>query len=167
MGVGTWRVLVKDTNVNGHIGTFINWRLNLWGEAINGSSKVPHSFPGEADDYGTETATMTSTAYTHDVMVDPTVSMSPVKTPPPNKATAFEGLGRKEMNLLLHVIVLAFAVVLAIIVLFAWNYFQWARHRNLIIDPDGRPFLPRTGGIDVSESVTSSEERHLMPRSQT
>ncbi|BCS27853.1 S8 family peptidase [Aspergillus puulaauensis] len=55
-GVGTWRVIVKDTNVNGHTGTFINWRLNLWGEAMDGSNQSLHPFPGEPMEYRTEVA---------------------------------------------------------------------------------------------------------------
>ncbi|KAJ5497289.1 hypothetical protein N7463_009276, partial [Penicillium fimorum] len=55
-GIGTWRVIVKDTNVNGHTGTFINWRLNLWGEATDGSNQSVHLLPGEFMEYGTEIA---------------------------------------------------------------------------------------------------------------
>ncbi|RAL68013.1 hypothetical protein DID88_008737 [Monilinia fructigena] len=34
-GVGTWTITVKDTFVNEHNGTFTDWHLKLWGEAID------------------------------------------------------------------------------------------------------------------------------------
>ena len=60
-GVGTWRVIVKDTNVNGHIGTFINWRLNLWGESMDGSNQSLHPLPGDPMEYRTEVAVISTT----------------------------------------------------------------------------------------------------------
>src|SRR4051794_23869727 len=55
-----WRIIVKDTNVNEHNGTFLNWRLNLWGEAIDGTSQTLHPLPGASESYGTMTATFTT-----------------------------------------------------------------------------------------------------------
>ncbi|KAB8224634.1 peptidase S8/S53 domain-containing protein [Aspergillus novoparasiticus] len=49
-GVGKWTVIVKDTNVNDHVGEFIDWRLNLWGLSIDGSSQPLHPMPDEHDD---------------------------------------------------------------------------------------------------------------------
>jgi kexin len=49
-GIGTWTVIVKDTLVNDFTGTFVDWRLNLWGEAIDGSSQLLHPLPDEHDD---------------------------------------------------------------------------------------------------------------------
>ncbi|PKX92495.1 kexin kexB [Aspergillus novofumigatus IBT 16806] len=49
-GVGRWTVIVKDTIVNEFTGEFIDWRLNLWGEAIDGANQKPHPFPDEHDD---------------------------------------------------------------------------------------------------------------------
>ncbi|KAJ5169754.1 Proprotein convertase P [Penicillium coprophilum] len=48
--IGNWSVIVKDTNVNEHSGTFIDWRLNLWGEAIDGTKQKLHPLPDEHDD---------------------------------------------------------------------------------------------------------------------
>ncbi|KAI9778597.1 MAG: pheromone processing endoprotease [Geoglossum umbratile] len=49
-GVGNWTVVVKDTVVNGFNGTFINWKLNLWGESIDPEKAVLLPMPTEHDD---------------------------------------------------------------------------------------------------------------------
>lgn len=60
-GEGTWRIIVKDTNVNGRNGTFENWRLNLWGEAIDGANQSLHALPGPSNArHGFIAATMTA-----------------------------------------------------------------------------------------------------------
>lgn len=43
-------MIVKDTQVNEFTGDFIDWRLNLWGEAIDGTSQLLHPLPEENDD---------------------------------------------------------------------------------------------------------------------
>lgn len=49
-GIGTWTVVVKDTNSNEHNGTFVDWRLNLWGECIDAAKQELHPLPDEHDD---------------------------------------------------------------------------------------------------------------------
>ncbi|PBP20790.1 subtilase [Diplocarpon rosae] len=49
-GVGTWTVLLKDTVVNEHNGTFVDWHLKLWGESIDASKAVLLPMPTEHDD---------------------------------------------------------------------------------------------------------------------
>ncbi|KAL2799490.1 peptidase S8/S53 domain-containing protein [Aspergillus keveii] len=49
-GVGTWTVIVKDAEVNDNVGEFLDWRLNLWGEAADGSKQKLHPLPDEHDD---------------------------------------------------------------------------------------------------------------------
>jgi kexin len=49
-GIGTWTVIVKDTNVNDLNGTFTDWRLNLWGECIDPIIQELHPMPDEHDD---------------------------------------------------------------------------------------------------------------------
>ncbi|KAL2808350.1 peptidase S8/S53 domain-containing protein [Aspergillus granulosus] len=49
-GIGTWTVIVKDTEVNNNKGEFLDWRLNLWGEAADGSKQKLHPLPDEHDD---------------------------------------------------------------------------------------------------------------------
>ena len=56
-GVGDWTVVVKDTNVNEFNGTFIDWRLKLWGEAIYGSQTTLLPMPTYEDDDHTYTET--------------------------------------------------------------------------------------------------------------
>ena len=60
---GTWTVIVKDTKVNEHNGTFIDWRLNLWGESINPAVQGLHPLPDEHDDdHETATASVITTS---------------------------------------------------------------------------------------------------------
>ncbi|KAL4910587.1 hypothetical protein BDW74DRAFT_480 [Aspergillus multicolor] len=49
-GVGTWTVIVKDSTVNDDVGEFLDWRLNLWGVAIDASKQKLHPLPDEHDD---------------------------------------------------------------------------------------------------------------------
>ena len=75
-GVGTWTIIVKDTNLNEHNGTFVDWRLNLWGEAIDASIQKLSPMPDEHDDdHETATAIVTTTS----VSIDPNLHA----TPPP------------------------------------------------------------------------------------
>ena len=41
---------MKDSNQNEYNGTFIDWRLNLWGESINAEIQNLHPMPDEHDD---------------------------------------------------------------------------------------------------------------------
>ena len=90
-GIGTWTVIVKDTHVNDDNGTFVDWRLNLWGECINPTLQELHPMPDEHDD-DHETAT----APVHTTSVDPgtapTLSAHPTDHPErPTKAKSSEG----------------------------------------------------------------------------
>lgn len=49
-GLGKWNIVVKDTNVNEHNGTFTDWKLTLWGECIDPSIQKLHPMPTENDD---------------------------------------------------------------------------------------------------------------------
>lgn len=49
-GIGTWTIIVKDTNVNEFNGSFVDWRLNLWGECIDPVAQGLHPLPDEHDD---------------------------------------------------------------------------------------------------------------------
>ncbi|OJD21403.1 hypothetical protein ACJ73_07256 [Blastomyces percursus] len=61
-GIGKWTVIVKDTIVNEHNGTFIDWQLNLWGEAIDPKIQKLHPLPTENDhDHDAEPAVVTTT----------------------------------------------------------------------------------------------------------
>ncbi|KAJ5631150.1 uncharacterized protein N7484_011250 [Penicillium longicatenatum] len=48
--VGEWTVIVKDSEVNDYSGQFIDWRFNLWGEAVDGTTQGLHPLPDEHDD---------------------------------------------------------------------------------------------------------------------
>lgn len=43
-------MVVKDTNVDANNGSFVDWRLSLWGECIDASSQQLHPIPTEHDD---------------------------------------------------------------------------------------------------------------------
>ena len=49
-GIGTWTIIVKDTEVNEHSGKFIDWHLKLWGEARDASKATLLPMPTEEDD---------------------------------------------------------------------------------------------------------------------
>ena len=49
-GVGKWTVIVKDTNVNNHNGTFTDWRLKFYGEAVDPKKTSLLSMPNKHDD---------------------------------------------------------------------------------------------------------------------
>lgn len=49
-GIGTWTVVVKDTNVNEHEGSFTDWKLRLWGECVNAAVQELLPMPNENDD---------------------------------------------------------------------------------------------------------------------
>lgn len=49
-GVGTWTVIVKDTNINAHNGTFTDWRLKLYGESIDADKQELLPLPNLHDD---------------------------------------------------------------------------------------------------------------------
>ncbi|KAI5294503.1 pheromone processing endoprotease, partial [Ascosphaera acerosa] len=48
-GVGKWTIIVKDTNVNDHTGTFVDWQIKFWGEAIDAVHQRLHPLPTEHD----------------------------------------------------------------------------------------------------------------------
>ncbi|KAL2848569.1 peptidase S8/S53 domain-containing protein [Aspergillus pseudoustus] len=75
-GVGTWTVIVKDTEVNDNKGEFLDWRLNLWGEAADGSKQELHPLPDEHDDDHT---------IEDSVVVTTSVEPAPAPTEPADK----------------------------------------------------------------------------------
>lgn len=74
-------MIVKDSKVNKYTGSFIDWRLNLWGEAIDGSNQELHPLPDEHDNDHTIEDVIAATT---------SVSSAPTKTEPvtpPTEAT--------------------------------------------------------------------------------
>lgn len=49
-GIGKWTVIVKDTNVNDHEGTFVDWRLKFYGESIDPKKTSLLPLPNKNDD---------------------------------------------------------------------------------------------------------------------
>ncbi|WEW57678.1 pheromone processing endoprotease [Emydomyces testavorans] len=48
-GEGKWTIIVKDTEVNEFSGRFLDWRISLWGEAIDGKIQKLHPLPDAHD----------------------------------------------------------------------------------------------------------------------
>ncbi|KAL2173514.1 peptidase S8/S53 domain-containing protein [Thermothelomyces heterothallicus CBS 202.75] len=64
-GVGTWTIVVKDTEINQYTGKFIDWHLKLWGETRDASKAQLLPMPTEEDDDDHDViATTTATAAT-------------------------------------------------------------------------------------------------------
>ncbi|KAF1981438.1 subtilisin-like protein [Aulographum hederae CBS 113979] len=67
-GVGNWTVVVKDATVNENKGSFVDWKLRLWGEAIDAKAQQLLPMPEASDDDdhdATTTAHVTTTDVTH------------------------------------------------------------------------------------------------------
>ncbi|KAI0006488.1 peptidase S8/S53 domain-containing protein [Xylariaceae sp. FL0662B] len=74
-GIGTWTLIVRDSKVNEHSGTFIDWHLKLWGESIDASKAKLLPMPSEDDDAD------------HDVTTTATPTAATTSLPPPPDAT--------------------------------------------------------------------------------
>ncbi|CZR55454.1 probable KEX1 protease precursor [Phialocephala subalpina] len=74
-GIGTWTIIVKDTMVNEHNGTFVDWHLKLWGESIDASKATLLPMPSEHDDDNHDQVISTTT------IAGATTSVTPVSTP--------------------------------------------------------------------------------------
>lgn len=70
-GVGTWTVIVRDTKVNDHNGTWVDWHLKLWGEAIDPKQAKLLPMPTEEDDADHDAETTTQAAATTTLPADP------------------------------------------------------------------------------------------------
>lgn len=87
--------MVKDTVVNEHNGTFVDWKLTLWGECIDASKQdlLPMPTEHDDDDHGVEsavvsTATISSGTEETNLAANPTdhitrpVNVKPTDGPP-------------------------------------------------------------------------------------
>jgi kexin len=125
-GIGTWKVIVKDTVVNQHTGIFEDWHLKFYGESINGDNQALLPLPTEHDDDNHDvyepTHTVTAIPHTTSIVVPtetgppagnptdhidrptkarPTASITPAPSPPPSPSTTSIAEGDKS-NLLPH-----------------------------------------------------------------
>ena len=97
-GLGKWSVVVKDTQINEHNGTFTDWKLTFWGSAIDPEKQELHPLPSEHDDddHDIVTASVGFASITHGGAEEPSANPSdhihrPVNAkptaPPPIKST--------------------------------------------------------------------------------
>lgn len=47
-GIGDWTIVVMDKTKNEHSGALIDWKIALWGEAIDPEQAVLHALPGDS-----------------------------------------------------------------------------------------------------------------------
>ncbi|KAI0409765.1 peptidase S8/S53 domain-containing protein [Xylaria palmicola] len=84
-GVGTWTIVIRDSKVNEHKGTFVDWHLKLWGESIDPSKAKMLPMPSDEDDNDHDvTATATPTAVTTSLPPHPDATKSAVATSLPD-----------------------------------------------------------------------------------
>ena len=77
-GLGKWSVVVKDTEVNEHNGSFTDWKMTLWGECIDPSIQELRPLPTEHDDDDHDVMTASPTF----VSIDPGASQTELPTNP-------------------------------------------------------------------------------------
>jgi kexin len=83
-GVGKWTIIVKDTQVNDHNGTFVDWHLKLWGEAIDSKIATLIPLPEESDDDNHDeivTTTLAATTTSVQIPTDTTALVVPTDHP--------------------------------------------------------------------------------------
>ncbi|KAI1425127.1 peptidase S8/S53 domain-containing protein [Xylaria sp. FL1777] len=84
-GVGTWTIVIRDTQVNDHKGTFIDWHLKLWGESIDASKATLLPMPTDEDDVDHDvTTTATPTVVTTSLPPHPDATNTAVATSLPD-----------------------------------------------------------------------------------
>lgn len=81
MGVGTWSVVVKDTIVNDNNGTFVDWKLKLWGESIDADKATVLPMPSETDDDDHTITVPAATSTVAVVSTSTTLSANPTDHP--------------------------------------------------------------------------------------
>ncbi|KAI0474710.1 peptidase S8/S53 domain-containing protein [Xylaria cf. heliscus] len=84
-GVGTWTIIIRDTQVNEHKGTFVDWHLKLWGESIDASKAKLLPMPTDEDDADHDvTTTATPTAITTSLPPHPDATNTAITTSVPD-----------------------------------------------------------------------------------
>ncbi|KAI1172470.1 peptidase S8/S53 domain-containing protein [Nemania sp. FL0916] len=84
-GVGTWTIVIRDTQVNDDRGTFIDWHLKLWGESVDAAKATLLPMPTEEDDADHDvTTTATVTAITTSLPPHPDATNTAITTSLPD-----------------------------------------------------------------------------------
>lgn len=84
-GVGTWTIVIRDTQVNDRKGTFTDWHLKLWGESIDASKANPLPMPTDEDDDDHDaTTTATPIAITTSLPPHPDATKTAIFTSVPD-----------------------------------------------------------------------------------
>jgi len=82
-GIGTWKLIIRDTDVNEHSGNFTDFHLKLWGEAIDASKAVLLPMPSETDDDDHSLPSIpTTTASVATTSVSPIPTVTPTSEAP-------------------------------------------------------------------------------------
>lgn len=80
-GVGKWTIVVKDAKENEYQGTWIDWHLKLWGEAVDASRATKLPMPQEDDDNDHANIATTTIAASITSIVHPTDVSDPQGNP--------------------------------------------------------------------------------------
>lgn len=84
-GVGKWTIVIRDTQVNDHKGTFVDWHLKLWGESIDASKTKLLPMPTDEDDASHDvTTTATPTAITTSLPLPSDATQTAITTSVPD-----------------------------------------------------------------------------------
>ncbi|PHH66236.1 hypothetical protein CDD81_7829 [Ophiocordyceps australis] len=88
-GIGKWTLLIRDTKENTHNGTFIDWRLKLWGEALDANKAVLLPLPNATDDADHDKTVTTGPATTSQIspLPEPPTELLPNPTDHPDRPT--------------------------------------------------------------------------------
>ncbi|KAH7313668.1 subtilisin like protease [Stachybotrys elegans] len=82
-GVGTWKLIVRDTHENDRKGTFTDWHLKLWGESIDADKATLLPMPNEDDDadHDVIVSTVPGAAHTASLPPKPSATKPVVSNP--------------------------------------------------------------------------------------
>ncbi|OBT38640.1 hypothetical protein VE00_11063 [Pseudogymnoascus sp. WSF 3629] len=88
-GIGTWKLILRDTTVNDFSGNFTDFHIKLWGEAIDPSKAtllpLPNANDDDDHDFHKPSSTISATVSTTSLNPVPTSTAPPLTTDQPNR----------------------------------------------------------------------------------
>ena len=100
-GIGTWTIIVRDSVVNEHNGTFTDFHLKLWGESIDANKATLLPMPDEHDDDNHAdiyTTTIAGTTTSMPAVAAPTSSIQANPTDHPDRPINAKPSGTEDQN---------------------------------------------------------------------
>ncbi|KAH7027647.1 peptidase S8/S53 domain-containing protein [Microdochium trichocladiopsis] len=80
-GVGDWKIIVKDSQVNENSGKWVDWHLKLWGESIDAEKATLLPMPTEEDDDNHDENIPVTTGVAETTTLPPAVQQTPSELP--------------------------------------------------------------------------------------